>query len=257
MEIFIKNLKVNYIKKGTGKNVLIIPGWGATIETYNALIESISTYANVYCLDIPGFGKSQEPDYAWCLDDYTKFIIEFIEKQNIKELDLIGHSNGGRIIIRLATIENLNFKINKIILIGGAGIVHKKKLLQKIKIYSFKLCKKIVKVKCIEKRFPNLLERVQKIFGSDDYKNATPILRQSLVKLVNEDVRNLLPKIKVPVLLIWGEKDDVTPLSDAEIMEKLIPDSGIVNIRGGSHYVFLENPSYVNKIINTFLNGGN
>lgn len=49
----IKNLRVNYIKKGNGKNVLILPGWGTTIDTYETLINSISNYSNVYCLDMP------------------------------------------------------------------------------------------------------------------------------------------------------------------------------------------------------------
>lgn len=257
MEIFIENLKINYIKKGKGKAVLIIPGWGATIETYMSIINSVSTYATVYCLDIPGFGKSQEPNYSWNLNDYVSFIVKFIESQNMEELDLIGHSNGGRIIIKLATIKNTKFKINKIILIASAGIVHKKTLLKKIKIYSYKLCKRILKIKFIETHFPNLLETVRGVFGSNDYKNASPILRQSLVKLVNEDVKQVLPEIKVPTLLIWGENDKETPLSDAKIMEKLIPDAGIVNISEGSHYVFLEKPLYVNKIIDTFFNGGN
>lgn len=257
MDTVIENLKINYIKKGEGKCVLIIPGWGATVETYMSIIDSVSTYANVYCLDIPGFGKSQQPNIAWNLDEYTNLIIKFIKSQNINELDLIGHSNGGRIIIKLATTKNITFKINKIILIGSAGIVHKKTLSQKIRIHSFKLCKKILQIKCINQSYPDLLDKLRSFFGSDDYKNANPILRQSLVKLVNEDLKHLLPEIKAPTLLIWGEKDDATPLSDAKIMEKLIPDAGLVNIKGGSHYVFLEQPFYINKIIDTFLNGGN
>lgn len=257
MNTVIDNLKINYIKKGEGKSVLIIPGWGTTIETYMSIIDSVSTYAKVYCLDIPGFGKSQQPNIAWNVDDYTNLIISFIKSQNINELDLIGHSNGGRIIIKLATTKDITFKINKIILLGSAGIIHKKTLSQKIRIYLFKLCKKILQIKFINKHFPNLLDKLRSLFGSDDYKNANPILRQSLVKLVNQDLKYLLPEIKVPTLLIWGEKDVATPLADAKIMEKLIPDVGLINIKGGSHYVFLEQPFYINKIIYTFLNGGN
>ena len=94
---------------------MILPGWGTTINTYMQMIDSISTYANVYCLDMPGFGESQEPNISWNLDDYITFVINFIKGQNIKELDLIGHSNGGRIIIKLMSQKNLNFKVNKII----------------------------------------------------------------------------------------------------------------------------------------------
>ena len=84
IKTIIKNLSINYIKKGSGKTVLILPGWGTTINTYMTLINSISNYATVYCLDMPGFGESQEPSTYWNIDDYVEFIIEFIKKQEIK-----------------------------------------------------------------------------------------------------------------------------------------------------------------------------
>lgn len=257
IKVVINDLNINYIEKGHGKSVLILPGWGTTIDTYTCLIDSISTYSKVYCLDMPGFGKSDEPKTSWNLDQYVDFVISFLQSQNIKELDLIGHSNGGRIIIKLMSKKNLNIKINKIILIGSAGIVHKKTLSQKLKIRMFKISKKILNLKILENSFPNLLEKLKNKFGSEDYRNASPIMRECLVKLVNEDVRNFLPNINVPTLLLWGQNDTATPIEDAKIMEELIPDAGLVEIKNCSHYVFLEQPNYINKIIYTFLDGGN
>ncbi len=256
METYIDNLKINYIKKGQGKTVLIIPGWGTVINTYITLINSISTYANVLCLDMPGFGESDEPKNSWNVDDYISFIIKFIKSQNIDELDVIGHSNGGRIIIKLMSRNDLDFKINKIILIGSAGIVHEKTIKQKIRIKIFKICKRFAQIKIIKSLFPSLLDKVKNHFGSADYKNASPIMRETMVKLVNEDLKDFLPNIGVPTLLIWGENDIETPIADAEIMEQMIPDAGLVRIKGCSHYVFLENPSYVNIVIANFLTGG-
>lgn len=206
---------------------------------------------------MPGFGESEEPKKSWNLDEYIDFVIKFIKDQHIKELDLIGHSNGGRIIIKLMGRENLDFKVNKIILIGSAGIVHKKTLSQKIRVRVFKISKKIVEIKPIKAMFPNLVEKMKNSFGSADYRNASPVMKECLVKLVNEDVRENLPKIKVPTLLLWGEKDTATPIEDAYLMEKLIPDAGLVKIENCTHYVFLERVAYINKIISTFLNGGN
>lgn len=253
----IDGLNINYIKKGEGKTVLILPGWGTTIDTYMPIINSISTYASVYCMDMPGFGESKEPDRSWDVNDFVDFVIKFIESQGIKELDLIGHSNGGRIIIKLMNNKDVNFKVNKIILIGSAGIVHKKKLSQRIKIRLFKIGKGILSFKPIKTICPNLLEKFKNNFGSADYRNASPIMKQTLVKLVNEDLRDLLPNIKAPTLLIWGANDTATPIVDGKMMEKLIPDAGLVRIEGCTHYVFLEKTAYVNKIISTFLLGGN
>lgn len=217
----------------------------------------MKTYAKVYCLDMPGFGESDEPKKGWNLDEYIDFVIKFIKDQGIKELDLIGHSNGGRIIIKLMEREGLDFKVNKIILIGSAGIVHKKKLSQKVKVRLFKISKKIVEMKAIKAMFPNLVSKLKNSFGSEDYRNASPIMKECLVKLVNEDVRECLPRIKAPTLLLWGENDTATPIEDAYLMEKLIPDAGLVKIENCTHYVFLERAAYINTIISTFLNGGN
>jgi len=251
----IDGLNINYIKQGNGKNVLILPGWGTTINTYMSMINDISTYATVYCLDMPGFGESDEPKQRWNLDKFIDFIIKFIKSQNIKELDLIGHSNGGRIIIKLMSKE-LEFKVNKIILVGSAGIVHKKSFSQKAKIRSFKIGKKILGFKPIKRVFPKALDNFKNKFGSADYKSASPIMKECMVSLVNEDLKEYLPNIKTPTLLIWGEKDTATPIEDAIMMEKTIPDAGLVKVPDSSHYVFLEKPAYVNLIINTFLNGG-
>ena len=257
IKTIINNLNINYIKKGDGKAVLILPGWGTTVNTYMSIINSISTYSTVYCLDMPGFGESEEPKTSWNLDEYVTFVIDFLKNQNIKEVDLIGHSNGGRIIIKLMNQKKLNFKVNKIILIGSAGIVHEKTLSQKLKIKIFKLCKKLLEFKPIKATFPNLIVKLKNSFGSEDYRNASPIMKQTLVQLINHDLRDLLPNINVPSLLIWGANDTATPICDGEIMERLIPDAGLIRIENCTHYVFLERPAYVNKIISTFLNGGN
>ena len=257
IKTIINKLNINYIKKGNGKAVLILPGWGITVNTYMSLINSISTYSTVYCLDMPGFGDSQEPNTSWNLDNYVTFVIDFLKDQNIIEVDLIGHSNGGRIIIKLMSQKNVKFKVNKIILIGSAGIVHKKTLSQKLKIKTFKICKKFLELKPIKATFPNLISKLKNSFGSEDYRNASPVMKQTLVQLINEDLRDLLPNISIPTLLIWGVNDTATPISDGEIMEKLIPDAGLIKVENCSHYVFLERPGYVNKIISTFLNGGN
>lgn len=257
MKTIIDNLKINFIKEGNGKSVLILPGWGTTIDTYKTLINAISSYSCVYCLDMPGFGNSDQPNNSWNIDDYVSFVTKFIKNQNIKELDLIGHSNGGRIIIKLLNNKKIDFKVNKVILIGSAGIVHKKNFYYFIKLKIFKLFKTLLELKPIKKLFPNLLLKLKNHFGSEDYRNASPIMKETIIKLVNEDLTEYLPNISVPTLLIWGELDTATPISDGEIMEKLIPDAGLIKIKNCSHYVFLENPTYINQIIYTFLNGEN
>ena len=90
--------------------------------------------------------------------------------------------------------------------------------------------------------------------GSSDYASASPKMRAILSRCVNEDLQSEMPKIKAPTLLIWGENDTATPMRDARIMERLIPDAGLVSFPGCGHYSFLDNPIQFAAVLKSFLN---
>jgi len=241
-------LKIHYVKQGKGEPLLILAGWGTTISVYQSLIDDFSDKHTVYCLEMPGCGSSDEPDTALKSDDYAELVKQFIAQQKIKSLSFIGHSNGGRTIIKILSAEKLDFKVNKVILTGCAGLVKKKSSVNKLKTDFFKAGKKL-----IGKMAPALEEQIKRRVGSDDYRAATPVMRQTLVNLVNEDLRQELPKIKQQCLLLWGELDDQTPIADGKLMEQLIPDAGLVVFPNSTHFAFLENRERFKTIIKTFL----
>lgn len=248
-------LKIHYAKQGNGSPLLVLAGWGTTISTYRSILEDFSDNHTVYCLEMPGCGSSDEPKQALTSSDYAKLVKEFIKKQGITRLDLIGHSNGGRTIIKMLgeNPEELDFKVEHIILTGCAGLVQKKNTATKIKTGLMKVGKKAISTKLAKKLAPNLEEELKSRMGSDDYRAATPVMRETLVNLVNEDLRDLLPKLSQPTLLIWGEIDDQTPLHDGEIMEDLIEDSGLVMFENCGHFAFLENRARFTAIVKNFL----
>ena len=98
-----------------------------------------------------------------------------------------------------------------------------------------------------------LLNKARRHYGSADYNAAPEVLRKTLVSLVNTDIREILPNIKCPTLLIWGENDTATPLSDARIIESLVKDAGLCVIKGTGHFSFVERPFEANAIINSFI----
>ena len=160
----------------------------------------------------------------------------------IQKATLIGHSYGGRVIIRLAARESLPFTIERIVLIDSAGILPKKTWKQKMKIRRYKVLKKIVNLKLVYAICPELIDEWRNRQGSADYRNASPMMRQCLVKAVNEDLTELLPRIRQDTLLIWGDLDTATPIADAKLMEEKIPGAGLAVIPGTGHFSFLENP---------------
>ena len=96
-------------------------------------------------------------------------------------------------------------------------------------------------------------EKLQSKSGSADYRMATPIMRQTMVKVVNEDVREYLPKIKAETLLVWGDKDTATPISDAKYMESQIPGSGLAVMPGAGHFSFIDNQYQFLAVMRSFM----
>ena len=251
MQIAIKNWNINYEVMGEGNPVILLHGWLANLETMRPIANSLAQNFKVYLVDIVGFGKSDLPEHPLNTNDFGDFLKEFMEKLNIENPILIGHSNGGRCIINAVGRQIVNPK--KIVLMDSAGLVPKRKPRYYVKVAIFKTGKcflnKLPDVGAIKKFKEKLFNSV----GSSDYKASAPVLRETMKIILNEDCTELLPNIKVPTLLIWGTNDMDTPITDAKKMEKLIPNCGLVEYPGSGHFAYLENIQNCNAVLNEFL----
>ena len=134
------------------------------------------------------------------------------------------------------------YPVSKLVLFGSPFIKRENNSLK------VKLLKQMKKIKPLN----NLAETMKKYMGSEDYRNASGVMRQVLVNVVNEDLTEKAKKITCPTLLIWGESDEAVPVSEAKELEKTIPDSALI-VLNGTHYCYLENLNHVVSILNHFL----
>lgn len=252
MVIRIDDIPVNYIDEGEGSVILLLHGWGSNITLFDGIIKTLSPAHRVIAPDMPGFGKTPEPQQPWAVDDYVDFIIKFIDSLGLKEFGVLVHSFGGRVLFKLNARGDLPYVINKAVLIDSAGIMPTKSLKQKISLKMYKCARSIMSTKPLHFLYPDAVENMRKKRGSADYNNATPTMRQTLVKVVNEDLTPLISKINCPTLIIWGDNDTATPIDDARQMEQLIPDAGLVVCEGAGHYSFLEQPAKVHGALKVF-----
>jgi len=239
MEIKVQDITVHYIQYGKGSDIILLHGWGQNIEMMKPLGDNFSNRFRITIIDFPGFGKSEEPKEAWNIEKYSRMLEELVEKLDIKKPIVMGHSFGGRVAIRFSARN----PIEKLVLFGSPCIRIPEPLSLKVKV--LKYLKKIPGLNALG-------EYMKQYIGSRDYKAASPIMRQTLVEVVNEDLSKFAREIEEPTLLIWGDQDEEAPLSEAKELEKIMMDAALI-VLPGTHYAYLENLGQVVNILNSFL----
>ena len=290
-QIKVNDLNINYKTIGDGKiPIVLLHGWGVSSDKYVELAKTLYPILNaqysILILDLPGFGKSNEPNKNWKLDDYVEFVDEFIKKTNRKggfelvknilkekfiqiqkgstelspqwsqrssKIILIGHSFGGKIAIKYAT--KYPEKIEKLILTGAAGIKHKLTTKQKIFFILAKTGKIIFSFPVIN----NFQKPIHKIFSKlarsrkKDYYSASLRMKEIMKNILAEDLADCLNKIKNQTMLVWGREDKTTPLSDGKIMNERIEDSKLIIVDNANHSLPYQKPKGFAKIIEKFI----
>lgn len=251
--IDIEGLSAHYVCEGDPANppVILMHGWGCDASTLASIQRTAALSHRVYNFDLPGFGKSQEPPASWGVYEYAHWLRKAIESIGIKHPSLLGHSYGGRISIVYAS--EFPAEVDKVILVDAAGIKPGRSLRYYFKVYSFKAGKFLSRLFMGKDRSQKWIERQRSKRGSADYRQASPAMREIMSRSINQDLTHLLPMIKAPTLLIWGENDTATPMRDARIMEKRIPGAGLVSFPGCGHYSFLDNPVQFAAVLRSFL----
>jgi len=239
--IKIKGLNIYYRILGEGKPLLILHGWGSKSERWQTVGKLLAGKGfQVIIPDLPGFGNSGKPQTVWGIDDYTEFVSDFVNSLSLNNFHLLGHSFGGTLAIK----SSLRFpqKIQKMFLVSAACLKRKtikKKVLQGIaKTFKF-----LSFIPFLRKAFYKFIVR------KSDYPHAQGIMKEIYLKVIKEDLSNVLNNISVPVLIIWGEKDDITPLKQAYLINAKIKNSKIEIISKTGHDLNSERPGMLVDLI--------
>lgn len=239
----INNVKVYYERYNQGgeKPLVFLHGWGQNTEMMLPVAKPFIENHEVILIDLPGFGKSGQLDRPYEVSDYVELLHKLLQKLDIKKPTLIGHSYGGKISLLYAS----KYEVEKLVLFGSP--FQKEIGKESLKLKTLRTLKKIPGI--------NKLEGfAKKHIGSTDYKNASPVMRETLVKTVNLDITEEVKKIKAPTLLIWGTADEAVSIDRAYELEKLIPDAGLVVYENATHYAYLENLGQTISVMKSFLN---
>ena len=233
--------------------ILILHGWGSSGKNWNQVKNLLENQGyRVFVPDLPGFGENSPPPKAWSVDDYVNWLSGYCEKQNLSQFFLLGHSFGGRIAIKFA--GKYPQMLSSLILCAAAGITPRPQI--KIIIFSFlSRVGNVVFSLPLLKIFRGLAQKIVYLFVHvRDYQFIqAPIMKETFKKIIEEDLTYSLSHIKTRTLIIWGDKDLMTPVSDGYKMKEEILDSTLKIIPGGKHGLNLQFPEKLTELILDYL----
>jgi pimeloyl-ACP methyl ester carboxylesterase len=224
------------------RTLVFLHGWGCDKNVWKNQIDYFSKRYRVIAYDMEGFGEKPFPNRDMTIYDYAHSVAERLKEDVAVKVTLVGHSFGGRVSILLGALYPE--LIERVVLVSSAG-VRTFSLKRLIKTYIYKSKKALVKL--------GLLHEIALYhYGSEDYKNLSPLMRKTFQNIVNTDLRLYAKLMRQPVLLIWGSNDKETPLKCGKILKRLTKGE-IVIMENCGHYCFLQKPYSFNRILEAFL----
>lgn len=246
-------MEYKYFSSSQKPYLIFLHGWGGCWQSWFPILERLKNDFNILAIDLPGFGD-QEINKALTLDDYVNFVVKTIKDKKIIDPILIGHSFGGAIVSKIAAKKIIPLK--KIILVDAAPIRYQLTSKQKIISSITKPTKKILSLPILNRLYTPLQKFLYKSLKLEDsgyFGQTNPLIKKTFSNVIREDLTNILPNIKVPTLIIWGENDTATPLSAGRKIQQLISKSKLIVYPNSSHFSYLENQDLFVQDVKKFI----
>lgn len=237
-----KALGFSYTQEGSGKDVVLLHGWGASKDSFYYVTQHLEKRFRVTAIDFPGFGASDKPAHPYTVFDYASSLNALLTYLDLRPYAVVAHSFGARVAIKLLSSESE--LTEKLVITGGAGIKPKRTFRGMLKKTTYRFLRKTHLFSA---------ETLRKKFGSKDYACLDEVMRKTFVNVVCEDLTPKLKEIVCPTLLIWGENDRETPLYMGKIMNREIAQSALITMEDAGHFCFIDSPYVFNKILDKFL----
>ncbi len=242
-----KDTEFSYVTLGNREGPALVwaHGWGLDHKSLLPLASSLENEGYHILIDLPGFGKSEEPKEVWGTEDYADAVAEWLKEQSFGPVIWVGHSFGCRVGIQVAARHPE--LVAGLFSIASAGLKPKRPLYKQLylkgRVVLFKALKQFVDA-----------EKLRKKFGSSDYQKTSGLMRSIFVKVVNEDLNKEAETIICPVKLVYGTEDTETPPEIGERLAQLIPDAEMIQFEGLDHYSILDSGRHqVASMLNQFI----
>ena len=220
--------------------VLALHGWGRRGKDFSAALDGIDALA----LDLPGFGASPAPDAVIGADGYADIVREIFDLFDRPPV-LVGHSFGGRVAVCLAA--KYPYRIRGLVL---TGVPLLRISPTKKPPFTYLVARKMNQIGVLSN---DRMESLKRSRGSADYRAVTGVMRDVLVKVVNESYEPEMAALKCRVELLWGQNDTEVPVDVAEKSVEMIEDAALTVIPGVGHMIPIEAPDLLRSSVESLL----
>jgi len=251
------NLNVEVRGPSDGPALLLLHGWGRSLQDMRPLAQGLSDTYWTHAIDLPGHGASPPPPEPWGVAEHAKVLHEYVRDEIQSSVTVVGHSNGGRIALYMASRPEYSSSIERLALISPSGVEAERSWTYHLRSGIATALK--APVQALPSPFQTPAEDwlrhslVWRLLGSADYNAQEGVMRKTFVKTVNYHLNGELTRIEVPTLLFWGTEDEAISRRQMDVMESTIDDCGLVELDGAGHFGHLDQPDTVLSGLRHFL----
>jgi pimeloyl-ACP methyl ester carboxylesterase len=249
----IGGLDTYYTLQGAGRPVVLLHGWGTSSQSLLGVAATLAEGFHVLAVDLPGFGWSDPPPVAWGSAEYAAHVEGLLDETAVGPAAVLGHSFGGRVAIRLAASRPE--RVTRLVLVASAGIRRARRPRDYVRLGVTKLLNGCLRLPLAGRLARPAAARWRERVGSRDYK-AAGRMRPTLVRLVNEDLAPLLPRVEAPTLLLWGDRDEEVGKAAVLTMAGMIRGARLRVFQGAGHFPFQDQPAEFGRALASFLREG-
>ncbi len=230
--------------------VLLLHGWGSSAALMEAAGRPLVETHRVHALDLPGHGRTPAPPrlpdgQAWGVPEYAALVALYIRENGLAPVPIVGHSNGGRIALTMATDDATAGLISRLVLVSPSGVTPPRSAgfyLRQAYVSTLKAPFRLVPAGPLRDRGLAWLRTTLywRLVSKGDYAAASDAMRETFVKTVNHLLDGRLGRVRVPTLLVWGDADTAVVRAQMDTLQREIPDAGLLVLPGAGHYGYLD-----------------
>lgn len=255
---FLDRLHAEVTGPETAPPLLLLHGWGASAALMRPAALGLEDAFRVHNLDLPGHGRTPPPPEPWGVPEFAALVAAYVARHDLAPLPAIGHSNGGRILLYMASEPRYQELFTRLLLIAPSGVRPRRSLgvqLRRAWIGALRAPFRLLPAGPLRERALAWLRSTVywKLAASSDYQRTEGVMRGTFVKTVNHHLDDRLGRIRVPTLIVWGDADEAVSRHQVETLEREIPDAGLVVLPGAGHYAYLDDPVTYQAVAAHFL----